>query len=129
MKSSAKRARRALIGAAVTGLLLMQAVPTALFHGRCQETARAATSAPSAPSSAPVQAPDAALSPMLGAELQRGNWRKACSIAADALARGEQNVDALGVFGMCAALRNDQAAASPALQQLRETKARRITPR
>jgi predicted Zn-dependent protease len=60
---------------------------------------------------------------MLGAELQRGSWRKACSIAADSLARGEQNVDAIGVFGMCAALRNDQAAANPALQRLRETEA------
>jgi tetratricopeptide (TPR) repeat protein len=67
------------------------------------------------------QDPGANVSVMLGAELQRGSWRKACSIAADALARGEQNVDALGVFGMCAALRNDQAAASPALQRLRET--------
>lgn len=77
---------------------------------------------PTAPS-VPVQGQDpfSNVTVMLGAELQRGSWRKACSIAADALARGEQNVDALGVFGMCAALRNDQAAANPALQRLRET--------
>lgn len=122
MKSSTKRARCALIGAAVAGLLLMQAAPAgAVPMDDAKKLPGAATSAPSVPSYAPVPAPDAALSPMLGAELQRGNWRKACSIAADALARGEQNVDALGVFGMCAALRNDQAAASPALQRLRET--------
>lgn len=57
---------------------------------------------------------------MLDTELQRGSWRKACGIAADALGRGEQNVDALGVFGMCAALRNDRAAADTGLRRLRE---------
>jgi tetratricopeptide (TPR) repeat protein len=121
MKSSAKRARLALIGSAITCLLMMQAAPaSALPMDDAKKLPGAATGTQSVPSSAPLQAPDASLSPMLGAELQRGNWRKACSIAADALARGEQNVDALGVFGICAALRNDQTAAKTALQRLRE---------
>jgi predicted Zn-dependent protease len=72
------------------------------------------------PVSLPGQEAPSALSTALGKELQRGSWRRACSIATVALARGEQNVDALGVFGMCAALRNDPAAANKAQQRLRE---------
>ena len=121
MKSSTKRARLALIGSAVTCLLLMQAGPaSALPMDDAKKLPGAAAGTQSVPSSAPLQAPDASLSPMLSAELQRGNWRKACSIAADALARSEQNVDALGVFGICAALRSDQTAANTALQRLRD---------
>jgi predicted Zn-dependent protease len=72
------------------------------------------------PPSLQGQEPTSELSTTLGRELQRGSWRRACSIATDALGRGEQNVDALGVFGMCAALRNDSAAAIKAQQRLRE---------
>ncbi len=56
----------------------------------------------------------------LDSALRLGVWRKACSIATNVLARQERNVDALGVFGLCAAVRNDKEAAGKALQRLRE---------
>ena len=122
MKPCAKRARLALILVAMSCALGApsgtRAVPIddKAAPGALKGVQPAAPSVP-----AQGQDPFSNVTVMLGAELQRGSWRKACSIAADALARGEQNVDALGVFGMCAALRNDQAAANPALQRLRET--------
>lgn len=60
------------------------------------------------------------LTSTLAAELKRGSWRRACAIATAALGRGEQNIDALGVFGMCVALRNDQTATATTLKRLRE---------
>ena len=59
----------------------------------------------------------------IGAALQRGQWRRACGIATNTLAGGVANLDALGTFGMCSALRNDKASTSTALQRLRDAEA------
>lgn len=124
MKPCAKRAHLALILVTMVCALVTPAGTRAVPIDDKTTPGALKGVQPTAPSMpAQGQEPAADVSVILGAQLQRGSWRKACSIAADALARGEQNVDALGVFGMCAALRNDQAAASPALQRLRETEA------
>jgi tetratricopeptide (TPR) repeat protein len=55
--------------------------------------------------------------------LIRGQWSSACAIATDILARKQADLDALGVFAMCAALRNDTRAAGTALLRLKEAEA------
>lgn len=52
--------------------------------------------------------------------VSRGRWTNACSIATNVLARKVADVDALGVFALCAAIRNDTTAASSAIERLRE---------
>jgi len=55
--------------------------------------------------------------------LSRGRWTNACNIATSVLARQEPDIDALGVFALCAAVRNDRVAASSALDRLRQVEA------
>src|SRR5512144_2372337 len=107
MKRNAKRARMANILAALAFMLVVQPGPVRAVP----MDDKGSLQGPS---------PVAGLSAALDTELRRGSWRKACGIATDALGHGEQNVDALGVFGMCAALRNDRAAADTGLRRLRE---------
>lgn len=52
--------------------------------------------------------------------VSRGRWMSACGIATTVLAHKVADVDALGVFALCAAIRNDTAAASRAVERLRE---------
>jgi len=52
--------------------------------------------------------------------VSRGRWTNACNIATGALSRQVPDIDALGVFALCAAVRNDREAASSALTRLHE---------
>lgn len=52
--------------------------------------------------------------------IQRGWWTRACSIATDALAGQESNIDALGVFSVCQSLVANQDGSARALSRLRE---------
>lgn len=51
--------------------------------------------------------------------IHRGRWSRACTLAHAVLARRVADVDALGVFALCAAIRKDTAAAGSALERLR----------
>lgn len=51
--------------------------------------------------------------------LTKGLWTVACARATHVLARQESSVDALGIFAMCAAIRNDTKAADTALKRLK----------
>lgn len=55
--------------------------------------------------------------------ISRGRWTTACNIATRVLAMQVPDVDALGVFALCAALRNDKEAANSAINRLREIEA------
>ncbi|MBL0090647.1 MAG: tetratricopeptide repeat protein [Ideonella sp.] len=52
--------------------------------------------------------------------ISRGRWPNGCNIATTVLARKVADVDALGVFTMCAAIRNDVAVVGTALKRLHE---------
>lgn len=67
----------------------------------------------------PHAAGSAASRPIL-ALVAEGRWGRACEAAAGALARSEPDLDALGLFGICAAAANDRTAAGAALSRLRE---------
>ncbi|MEE4110805.1 MAG: hypothetical protein V2I24_15750 [Halieaceae bacterium] len=56
----------------------------------------------------------------LTAALARGNWAEVCAMATDVLALRQPDLDALGLFTICAALRNDRAILDPALAKLRD---------
>jgi hypothetical protein len=56
--------------------------------------------------------------PIMGA-VSRGAWGAACSMAADSLARQQPDIEALGVFTICAAIRNDRSVAIRSLEVLR----------
>jgi len=70
--------------------------------------------------STPAAEGAAEVSGVLLTAVRRGQWQRACGVATASLGRGETNVDALGIFGVCSALANDQAAANTALLRLRE---------
>lgn len=57
--------------------------------------------------------------------LSRGLWTTACDQAAGILGRQRPDIDALGVFAICAALRSDEKSTSASLDAL---KAREATP-
>jgi tetratricopeptide (TPR) repeat protein len=102
----------------LSGFALAMATPSAyaapMDGAQKADPARAA--APAVDSAAEVSA-------ALDAALKRGQWQRACGVATASLGRGEANVDALGIFGACSALANDQTAANTALQRLREVEA------
>jgi tetratricopeptide (TPR) repeat protein len=50
--------------------------------------------------------------------LARGQWAAACRTATDTLADRRPNIDALGVFALCAAIRNDESMILPSLERL-----------
>jgi tetratricopeptide (TPR) repeat protein len=52
--------------------------------------------------------------------LQRGLWSRACSVATDALAKKESNLDALGIFAVCQALVANKEGTERAEFRLRE---------
>ena len=52
--------------------------------------------------------------------LTKGLWSTACARATKVLAKQQPVVDALGVFAMCAAIRNDMNALNTALKRLKE---------
>lgn len=52
--------------------------------------------------------------------LSNGLWNVACARATNALAKQQPSVDALGIFSMCAAIRNDTKAVNAALMRLKE---------
>jgi tetratricopeptide (TPR) repeat protein len=122
MRLSAQRVRQALILVAMSLAIVAPPGASAAPMDDSKPAPGKISDLPPNPRPVPLQGQDSysTVSASLSTALQRGSWRMACSIAADALARGEQNVDALGVFGMCTALRNDQVAANTALQRLRE---------
>lgn len=86
-----------------------------------------ALSAPFGPGSTTVKPlhGEAALlnNPQLIQALTRGQWSAACAIATSILAQQQPDVDALGVFAMCAALRDDKKTAGTALLRLDEAEA------
>lgn len=56
----------------------------------------------------------------LAGALAQGNWAAVCAMATDVLALRQPDLDALGLFTMCAALGNDRAVLDPALALLRD---------
>jgi len=56
----------------------------------------------------------------LSVPLARGQWTMACARATQVLAKQQASVDALGIFSMCAAIRNDTKAVNTALKRLKE---------
>ncbi len=52
--------------------------------------------------------------------LRKGRWTQACGIATQVLAQRVPDVEALGVFGLCSAVRRDRDAAKTALARLAE---------
>lgn len=52
--------------------------------------------------------------------LSQGRWASACATASSVLARQVPDVEALGVFALCAALTGDRAAAATAQARLKE---------
>jgi tetratricopeptide (TPR) repeat protein len=119
MKLGTNQARLALTLAALLCVFVARPGPASAVP--VQDNVQTPGAAKGSRSTLPsMQDPTSDLSVMLYAELRRGSWRKACSIATDSLGSGEQNVDALGVFAICSALRIDEAAANTSLQRLRE---------
>ena len=53
--------------------------------------------------------------------LAHGRWGRACSLAAQVLAQGTRDLEALGVVGLCAAVMNDREIANAAIARLRES--------
>jgi tetratricopeptide (TPR) repeat protein len=51
--------------------------------------------------------------------LRRGQWRRACSAATQVLADRQPNLEAVGVFGLCAAIRGDGEAVAAAQKRLK----------
>lgn len=56
--------------------------------------------------------------------IRHGRWSQACNIATRILARKVPNVEALGIFALCEAIRNDREAANRALERLLQTEAK-----
>lgn len=56
----------------------------------------------------------------LSVPLARGQWTSACARATQVLAKQQASIDALGIFSMCAAIRNDATAVNTALKRLKE---------
>lgn len=52
-----------------------------------------------------------------------GHWGAACTQVTRILAKQQPDVDALGIFALCAAIRNEKAAANTALARLKEAEA------
>src|SRR5581483_5539572 len=52
--------------------------------------------------------------------LQRGQWSRACALAAQALAQSEQDVPALGTFAICAAITNHGTETAAAVRRLHQ---------
>jgi tetratricopeptide (TPR) repeat protein len=52
--------------------------------------------------------------------LHRGLWTRACSVATDALAKKESNLDALGIFAICEALVANKEGTERAMSRLQE---------
>ena len=83
-----------------------------------------ATPSPAPPATERPAAPPAGIAPVtalqIDSALRRGSWRNACSIATAALAREERDITALGIFGLCGAIRNNGEVAETALRRLAE---------
>ena len=58
--------------------------------------------------------------PELAQAVARGQWTAACGMATDILAQKQVDLDALGVFAICAAIRNDKEATKKSLLRLNE---------
>lgn len=56
----------------------------------------------------------------LSVPLAKGQWTSACARATHVLAKQQASVVALGIFSMCAAIRNDTKAVNTALKRLKE---------
>lgn len=124
MNKCKTRAHFALIPAILACALLVRLGPAAAVvmeeQGKTADPSMGIQ--PASPSVSPATAAPAPEGLMaLQTALERGQWRRACSIASNTLARELVSLDALGVFGMCSALAKDQAASDTALQRLRET--------
>lgn len=117
-------AQRALLAvSAGLGLLCGQVVvaaPVASAPSHKQATSPLLEFAASANSTTDLMVQGGASGGMALNAISRGRWSNACSIATNVLARKVADVDALGVFALCAAIRNDAAAASSAIERLRE---------
>ncbi len=59
-------------------------------------------------------------SSQITASLSKGLWNSVCSSATAILAKQQPDVDALGAFALCAALRNDKDAVTTSLKRLKE---------
>ena len=72
----------------------------------------------------PIEFPVQAVSGTSGRDalnsLSHGRWARACSIASGILARQVADVDALGIFDLCAAISGDRKSAITALARLQE---------
>ena len=115
-------ARRALLAVcAGLGLLSGQfilAAPIASAPGLKQATSALLGFAASANSTPDLMVQGNASGSMALSAVNRRRWTNACSIATSVLAREVANVDALDVLALCAAIRNDSAATSSAIERL-----------
>lgn len=68
------------------------------------------------PPSGPMTDPGSGM--LAKAALGQGRWPEACSIATRVLARQVPDLDALGVFALCAAVQDDRMAAEIAMRRL-----------
>jgi len=73
-----------------------------------------------APNDANTPVPQPASNSQLLQALREGHWSAACALATRILAKQQPDVDALGVFAMCAALRDEKSIANTALTRLEE---------
>ena len=81
------------------------------------------TSTPPRPDDRLIGEESIAKLPNLNQSLSRGQWSSACFTATSILAQKQSEIDALGVFALCAALRDDKQATEAALKRLNEAEA------
>ena len=120
---SGRRSRLALL--LVVGVCVLALQPTIVCSAPIPESGDRSGADTRLPATLPSVGSESSPDPSaaIGAALQRGQWRRACGIATNTLAGGVANLDALGAFGMCSALRNDKTSTSTALQRLRDAEA------
>jgi len=120
---SGRRSRLALL--LVVGVCVLALQPTIVRSAPIPESGDRSGADTRLPATLPSVGSESSPDPSaaIGAALQRGQWRRACGIATNTLAGGVANLDALGAFGMCSALRNDKTSTSTALQRLRDAEA------
>ena len=70
-----------------------------------------------------IDSTDLVMNSQLTQALVQGQWKTVCPMATDMLAKKQTDIDALGAFAICAAVRNDRKVADKALMRLRQAEA------
>lgn len=103
-----------------TALALGALMTALLWAGWARAAPAPARSAPTPPAVAPAAPPGLDTPGGARAAMAEGRWARGCALATDALAEGRPDREALGLFGVCAAVRNDRTTAGAALATLYE---------